>query len=215
MKKSFWKLLVVVALLEGCQKESEQADQDILGQSISSTASQPQGKGIGKSTEFPVGTPWAPPDGIRGTYKADYKCLTENLKKQRGSGMLVRICVVLTNTNPAGPDIPVVIPEGTVFVSEDDAVQNGLLITNLTVMVPANSSKSFLLALYCLNKDRAPTNFNNNVYTPGPVTKNAELLALAAQHKGLEINGEFPRLDSKLVAEINQLQNKIWEVTEK
>jgi hypothetical protein len=93
-------------------------------------------------------------------------------QEEKGSGALVRLCLVLRNTTSQSSRVE--LPPGLTFVSDKRTTQNGLLIQDVTLQVPAKQSLHVPLHLYCLNENRAPS-APWDTFTLGPVSQDPEL----------------------------------------
>jgi hypothetical protein len=137
-------VLLAVPLLKGCKPGSEK------GPSFQFE------KGFGSSKEHPEGKPFAWPTGLRvvGPLITEDECFYEAKNKRRlfGHGAQVQICLNLYNETQA--PIRLQLPPGLMFVSKSLDVQNGLLITGVTILVPPGEQFFANLYMICVNTDR-------------------------------------------------------------
>jgi hypothetical protein len=112
-------------------------------------------KGFGRSTEHPVGVPFAWPAGLRVLDKpaTEDDCFYDSVNKNRlfGHGAVL-ICLNLYNETPAA--ITVRLPPGFMLVSKSLQVQNMLLINTVTIVVPPREQYFATLIMICVNIDR-------------------------------------------------------------
>lgn len=137
-------VLLAVLLLNGCKPGSEK-DPSFQFE-----------KGFGRSKERPVGRPFAWPAGLHivGPLITEDECFYDAKRKRRlfGHGAQVQICMNLYNETQA--PIRLHLPPGLMFVSKSLEVQNGLLITGVTIEVPAQEQFFANLYMICVNTDR-------------------------------------------------------------
>ncbi|MBO9151962.1 hypothetical protein ACFOTA_07075 [Chitinophaga sp. GCM10012297] len=164
--------------------------------------------GLGMSQEAPVGADFRLPRGIsvvRNEIKGyDYgscECRADQEHCRLGAGELVRLCFRLRNTTAA--PVTVTLPEGLVFISENKATQNGLLVRSETFTIPAGTTVAYNLALFCLNADRKVT-VSGDRYRIGPVTQHPGLMTVILTLRDKDLENEH----NKAIA-----QEAIWEVT--
>ncbi len=136
--------------------------------------------GIGVSTADPTGTPYLLPGGIEIIQPIegyDANCIPpeQTMQEAKGSGALVRLCLKLRNTR-SEPGV-VELPPGLIFVSDELTTQNGLLVQDVSIEVPAQQTLHVPLHLYCLNESRAPS-APWDTFTLGPVTQDPALREL-------------------------------------
>lgn len=113
-------------------------------------------KGFGRSKERPEGKPFAWPAGlhVQGPLTTEDECFYDAVEKKRlyGHGGQVQICLNLYNETAA--PLRVNLPPGLLFISKSLEVQNGLLISGVTIEVPAKEQFFANLYLICVNEDR-------------------------------------------------------------
>ncbi|MBX3190329.1 MAG: hypothetical protein KF819_25240 [Labilithrix sp.] len=102
----------------------------------------------------PAGTPFALPAGVEqvGEITGDFstpEC--ETAEDVEYGGDLLPACVGLKNTT--GAEIVVKIPAGLFFISEDPEVQNGIILQDHDLTIPAGATKYFRFDLFCANKN--------------------------------------------------------------
>lgn len=138
-------VLLLALLLNGCKPGS---DKDPSFQFE---------KGFGSSKELPVGSPFSWPTGLHivGPLITEDECFYEAKRKHRlfGHGAQVQICMNLYNETQK--PIRLHLPPGLMFVSKSLDVQNGLLISGVTIEVPAKEQFYANLYMICVNTDRA------------------------------------------------------------
>jgi hypothetical protein len=151
--------------------------------------------GIGPSTERPVGRPVDLPPGLVIDHLASHdgnECRRrpgEREQEVRGVGIHVRLCIAFRNTTSA--PIRFDLPPGAMFVSFDDEVQNGLLITVETFEVDPDDMPYYVaLNLWCANADRSPAGGGGQGFELGPVTEDDRILAMIRSLAGREITRE-------------------------
>ena len=134
----------------------------------------------------------------------------------RGSGLgVVELLIPLRNTRSTS--VEVTIPATTIFLSQSGDCQHGVLIKKVTFTIPANSSYSLNLSLYCGNAHRSPAHIDE-IYIWGVVSDSKGLLDLCDRVKNKKINiEEFSRNMEDFnvyFAQIMELQNIVWNVTD-
>ncbi len=164
---------------------------------------------MGASKDRPVGTTYTLPAGVtleKPTKGDDPYCVPKDQKEKdkKGSGGLVRVCLNFRNSTQS--PITVVFPPGLVFIAQDEDSQNGLVIQQVSIEVPALREQFFSpLYLYCLNEDRNPTAGGQDLYDLGPVTQDASVLELSALVK----DKTLPLVDPN-----STVQVALWSITE-
>lgn len=166
-------------------------------------------KGMGTSAELPEGPAFKLPKGIvldrseiPGYDFGACKCKADNRNCELGAGGLVRLCLALRNQTQE--PVTVTLPAGLIFVSLDERTQNGILISNEALVVPAGGTLSFNLALFCLNENRAVTKAKDK-YKLGPVSEDGDMRALMVLLQQKDLKNEH----NHAVA-----QEAIWNVTQ-
>jgi len=159
--------------------------------------------GLGNSTEAPRGTPVTLPaqvsvaspfEGTEGAF-----CDTED-GTTFGAGWEVSVCLPVTNAAAEAKEL--VLPCGTVLVSQTPGVQNGLLLQRTVLPLAAGATRTFPLFSFCANEERTPSHADAR-YVLGPVTDDEdvqELCGLLAD-KHLGENGA-------------DVQDLLWHITE-
>lgn len=170
--------------------------------------SQDAKRGMGTSVALPAGPAFKLQQGIVLDKKEipgyDFgacKCKADNRSCELGAGGLVRLCLALRNKTQE--PVTVTLPAGLIFVSLDEGTQNGILIKEEAIVVPAGSTASFNLALFCLNADRAVTKAKDK-YKFGPVSEDQDIKLL------MELLQDKDLKDEHAVA---VAQEAIWDVT--
>lgn len=177
--------------------------------SASASLAQTARPGLGPSNEDPVGRPFTLPPGIilqepiKGYHRDDCRREDEDRHDiEAGNGLYIQICLAFTNTT--GAPISVQLPPGLLFVSFDDATQNGLVITVETFEIPPGDEPYFVrLRLQCANEKRDPGAYTDT-FRLGPITEDPALVAL------LEQLGDRP-LTREDTARVQRL---VWQATD-
>jgi len=90
------------------------------------------------------------------------------------------------------------------MVSKSTQVQNGLLVQDVNVEVPADSVRQLILEMYCANQARKPAD-ENTEFVLGPVVDDDPALReLFDLLKGRTIPGDKAEL----------VQKAVWEITD-
>jgi hypothetical protein len=153
-------------------------------------------KGMGNSVEYPTGTAYKLPKGI-----VLHISGTDNKRCQLGAGSLVKLSLSLRNKTEE--PVTVTLPAGLIFVSQDEKVQNGLLIRDEAVVLAAGETYIFNMALFCLNEERAVTKAKDK-YKIGPVSEDEDLKALIEQLQDKDLKDEHY---------LAAAQKAIWDIT--
>lgn len=169
--------------------------------------------GLGDSKARPVGRAPLPPGieiagpilGHSEYYDGD---CTDVQDQPEGVGHMVQLCLALRHTGaanglPIGTPIRVVIPAGTIFISEDDETQNGVLIRNVEIIVRPGQTRFIWLHLMCLNANR-DSSAPGDVFVLGPVLRDPAFDALFKRLEGRRIPVEA----------IGEVQAAVWNVAE-
>jgi hypothetical protein len=119
---------------------------------------------------------------------------------------LVNLIVEIVNTTATPMEL--IIPEGQTFVAVDNGNQNGLSVERLQATIAPGTTRKFVLGTFCTNKTRHAA-ATGAIYSPGPVTANAQLLDIASLADG-KISGSFDPGAWKMSA----VQFSIWLVTD-
>jgi hypothetical protein len=123
-----------------------------------------------------------------------------------GSGIgLVNLAVSLTNPTPTAQTL--VIPIGTMFLSRNATVQDGMAAETISLPVPAGQTRDFVITLFCLQASRDPS-AAGTLFDRGPVTSNANLVDIATL-----ADGKLGSADSLGVKRL-AVQYAVWEVTD-
>ncbi len=205
MKRSLVGTACLPALLALMACSSGGVGKDDAGDP-STTQSRP---GMGPSKERPVGTTYTLPTGVelaKPIKGDDPYCIPQDQKEKdkKGTGGLVRLCLNFSNTTQL--PITVVFPPGLVFISDSDVSQNGMVLQNVTIEVPAGRPQFFVpLYLTCLNKTRESTAGAQDTYSVGPVTQDSSMQELT----GLLQNKTLPLVDPN-----NTIQTAVWHITD-
>ena len=159
--------------------------------------------GLGRSTQAPRGTPVALPAQV--SVESPFEgsegaaCGTDD-GTTFGAGWEVSVCLPVTNAAEEAQEL--VLPCGTVLVSQTPGVQNGLLLQRTVLPLAPGATRTFPLFSFCANEERTPSHANAR-YVLGPVTDDEdvqELCELLAD-KDLGENGA-------------DVQDLLWHITE-
>lgn len=153
-------------------------------------------KGMGTSVAYPAGTAYKLPKGIVLNISG-----TDNKRCQLGAGSLVRLC--LSVRNKTEEPVTVTLPAGLIFVSQDEKIQNGLLIRDEAFVLAAGETFIFNLALFCLNEDRAVTKAKDK-YKIGPVSEDVDIKELMELLQDKDLKDEHHQATA---------QKAIWDIT--
>lgn len=187
----FFATLTVFLCITGCQPPVNPEEEETTPSASASAA-----PGFGTSRAQPQGQPFVWPTGVTvlGKPKLEYECLVDAVNKKQiyGSGGAVRFCLTLHNANHQ--PVTVILPPGIIWiaetVTETQAVQNGILIKSVRILIPASSQLSVMLNAFCINLDRSPTDYGDT-YNPQPViTSQAGMLELSRLVASKKINDE-------------------------
>lgn len=153
----------------------------------------------------PSGTPFLLPAGIvlDGEISGDIDTACASRPIVEYGGDLLPACVPLRNTT--GADITVRIPAGLTFIAKNPQTQNGIVLQDHELVVPAQSSVAFHFRLFCLNEHCA-YGTKEDRFTFGNVTDDARLREIIdlARTKELELGGVGASVFGALV----------WDVTD-
>ena len=176
---------LIVFAFAACNKK-EKEDEPGNGTGSSETK-----KGFHTSTERPVGNPFVLPSGVTiagkikgySVFATEY-CDNKTEDDAQGVGALVRVCVPFFNNNNS--PVSVTCPPGLVFIArqvlgEKDSlkIQNGILVAEAKIIIPAKTIFFQPLYLCCLNSDRSGSSPSYE-YEMGPVTIDKDMLDLFA-----------------------------------
>jgi hypothetical protein len=125
-------------------------------------------------------------------------------KAPYGSGGLVRLCLGLRNTGHL--PLTVVLPPGLIFIAEDSANQNGIVLQRTEIVVPPTTVTYYApVYLYCLNLGRHPTSGSQDTYRTGPVTDDAAVIEMLSMLQDKHL---------PLVENGSTVQGALWDITE-
>jgi hypothetical protein len=143
--RRLYLLLTGLMILSACSKKEK--DQQPVFQSV---------KGFGASVDRPEGIPFVWPKGIRLLEKpGEYEECFDAIHKQNrnyGHGGQVQLC--LNFYNETDKAIKITLPPGLMFISKSLEAQNGILITAVTIEVPAGQYVINLI-MSCVNPSRS------------------------------------------------------------
>ena len=154
-------------------------------------------KGMDTSVALPTGIAYKFPKGISSKILGT----ADNSHSKLGAGNLVKLNLELRNKTQK--PVAVTLPAGLIFVSQDENIQNGLLIRDEALIVPVGGICSFNLSLFCLNENRAVTKAKDK-YLPGPVSDDADIKALIELLQGRRLENEHHQA---------LVQEAIWDLT--
>ncbi|OJV15221.1 MAG: hypothetical protein BGO21_29900 [Dyadobacter sp. 50-39] len=148
-------------------------------------------KGFGDSKEHPVGVPFSWPAGIRLLDKPNSTedCFEDSKKKNRfhGHGGNVQICLNLYNETDA--PIKVQLPPGFMLVAKSLRVQNGFIVTWVTIEVPPREQYFATLYMICANTDRSSP-YNDEIEEQAVITDHPALRELSKLLENKKCNFE-------------------------
>lgn len=177
---------------------------------ISPAAANNSPAGWGHSSAQPRGNAITVPSGLMlnqpfpGITIFDEKCRTGDKKVKRGSGGAVLICFSITNSSDSlgAPEIiEFILPAGTVFISQDDEYQHGILVIGERFVVAPGQTLKVPLYLYCMNASREQSTPVSR-YILGPVTQLAAFKQLARLIEGKKV----PTTSGAINAAIDDIQ---------
>lgn len=116
--------------------------------------------------------------------------------------------VIVTIANPGGTPMEIVVPPGSLFSSQSDTLQNGIALERLQATIAPGSTRTFVLALFCINVTLGPSS-DGSVYSPAGITTNGPLLELAAMADG-KLGGGVDTYGAKASA----TQQAVWVITD-
>ena len=122
-----------------------------------------------------------------------------------GTG-LVKVAVVVPN--PGSAPLELTIVPGQIFVAGSADLQDGMSLERLQASIPPGTTRTFVLSLFCINADRAPSS-DGSVYAPGGVTTNAALLEFAAM-----VDGRLGPPTDPLAMRGIAVQFALWKITD-
>ena len=164
----------------------------------------------GKNAPYatPAGTPFALPagitlknDAITGDFEPD--CTAESDPIEYGGDQII-VCMGLTNTTTA--EIVVNLPAGLFFLVKAADGQNGLMLQDHALKVPAGQTAFFKINLFCAN-EHCKFGRTTDRYTFGNVTNDAKLLELVGLAKKVRL--EYGHTD-----EAYAFGQAIWDITD-
>ncbi|RKG60554.1 hypothetical protein D7X30_06335 [Corallococcus sp. AB011P] len=165
-------VVLAVALLAACSDDGD-GKPDGGGGPDGGTTTKSAGPGTGSSKAKPEGAPFTLPAGItletplKSFYTEDpLDCDDKDKDDAKGGGGSVTLCLIFRNTT--GGPITVTLPPGLMVVSESTKIQNGLLVQQTTIEVPAGERYFVPLFLYCANQDRETSGVGDN-FALGPI----------------------------------------------
>jgi hypothetical protein len=154
----------------------------------------------------PAGTSFALPSGVElaGDITGnidDGPCAS--LSPIEYGGDLLPMCLTLKNTTTAS--ITVKIPAGLVFLAKNFATQNGIVLQDHDLVVPAGQTTSFRFALFCLN-EHCQYGQRVTIFTFGNVSNDPAILELVGLARGRKMDKSA--LETALI-----FGKAVWEVT--
>jgi hypothetical protein len=164
----------------------------------------------GKNAPYatPAGTPFALPAGvtlkndeITGDFEPD--CKAESDPIEYGSDLIIA-CMGFTNTTTAA--ITLKLPAGLFFLVKAPEGQNGLMLQDHELTLPAGQTSFFKINLFCANK-HCVYGRRTDRYTFGNVTNDPKLRELVDLAKKVRL--EFGHTD-----EAYAFGQAIWDITD-
>ena len=154
--------------------------------------------GLGPSTRRPTGRRISLPSTVRvaGSLRGG---ATDGERVGSGAGH-VDVGLRLASDDAA---TELLLPAGLVMISKSTGVQNGILVQPVLLRVPPQTTKAWVLAMYCANQGRHPADATSE-FELGPVVTDDAFLELV----GL--------LAGKVIPEdrTTAVQRAVWEVTD-
>ena len=214
-------LVISAFVLNGCYTESN--DDPAVDPNVE-TYDAGKIPGLGNITGDLTGTPLTLPNGIElteditgGVSQYDYWSSNSSTNYYYGSGVgYVSLRIPLSNTNSASK--AVTLPAASIFVSKSGTCQNGVLLKEVTITIPAKSTFLLCLSLYCGNHSKHAA-YISDIYTFGVISNANLLLDLCKLIKNKKINIEkFSRTNSNDLdiysSQVNNLQGILWRITD-
>lgn len=140
-----------------------------------------------------------------------------NYKIFGGSGEFIRLEYTVKNINNIA--VTVFFPAGTIFKSSNLAYQHGILLQWTWFCIPANSQRTIVLYLYCINKGKNNSDASNTYQLAGQTTSRP-ILNLLNMLKLKKVNHEFfnhlksASADDYGYSTISeQMQKALWALT--
>jgi hypothetical protein len=148
-------------------------------------------KGFGDSKEHPIGKPFTWPEGIRLLDKPNSTedCFYDSKKKNRFHGHSGGVQICLNLYNETNAPIQVKLPPGLMFVAKSLKVQNGFIVTWVTIEVPPREQYFATLYMICANTDRSSP-YNDEIEEQPIVTDHPALRELAKLLENKKCNFE-------------------------
>lgn len=184
----------------------------------SSSNSTPSGDGggggsgdckTGKNAPFanPAGTPFVLPAGVtlKGEITGDFEpdCKVESDPIEYGSDLIIA-CMGFVNASTS--EIKLKLPAGLFFIVKAADGQNGLMLQDHELTLPAGTTTFFKINLFCANK-HCVYGRKTDRYTFGNVTSDAKLLELVGLAKKVKL--EFGHTN-----EAYAFGQAIWDITD-
>lgn len=134
--------------------------------------------GFNTSKLRPEGALFKWPDGISvssgETVKSEMDCDSEANTQRRNFGLGDEVTLCFTFMNNRDQPFTLEFPPGSVWVSKDGSVQNGILAKRMKIVIPAKQAYFGVVSLLCINLDRATS--AGKTYESTPVlTKRPDL----------------------------------------
>ncbi|MCA9678703.1 MAG: hypothetical protein KC464_26985 [Myxococcales bacterium] len=95
------------------------------------------------------------------------------------------------------------MPAGLVMISKSTSTQNGLLVQDVRIVVPAKARTQWILAMYCANHDRSPAD-DSDEFEFGPVTQDPAFKDLFEILAGRTIPDDMT----------DSVQQAVWQITD-
>jgi hypothetical protein len=130
-----------------------------------------------------------------------------------GSGYFVEILIPLKNVTYSG--IAVSFPAGLIFHSRSGEYQNGLLIKQVDIVIPSNSTFNLVLQLYCCNASRGASTGNAVFYNP-IVSNHAVIMELCSlvANKKVNIEDYYHATSNSPYYELRTpMQSLVWNIS--
>lgn len=130
-----------------------------------------------------------------------------------GSGYYVKLAINLKNNKDKNIDVE--FPSGLIIKSLSGKYQHGLLIKKVKVTIPAKSTHSIALFMYCGNANKGSSS-TYETYEWGVISNSSVIVDLCERLKNKKINYEEFASDeiSVFKAQRTVLQNIVWNLTD-
>lgn len=193
-------VVFAVLVLAGCSNAAE-TDDDFAGLKSGECKT-----GANAAWATPAGTSFSLPAGVEVSGDingnvVDPPCSMAPTVEYGGD--LLPACLTLKNTSNA--EITVKLPAGLVFLAKDAATQNGIILQDHDLVIPAGETKSFRFSLYCLN-EHCLFGEKATLFTFGNVSNDPLMVELVGLARGRKMTNSATGTASTFGA-------AIWDIT--